>query len=37
MEAALRIQNRDGTWGRIQKEWTTFLVVHALRRSAVLD
>ena len=23
-------QNRDGTWGRRQKEWNTFLVIHAL-------
>ena len=27
-----RTQDRDGTWGRSQKEWKTFLVVHALRR-----
>ena len=29
-------QNHDGTWGRSQKEWTTFLVVHAMRRKGVL-
>ena len=27
-----RTQSRDGTWGRSQKEWKTFLVVHAMRR-----
>jgi len=27
-----RTQNRDGTWGRSQKEWKTFLAVHAMRR-----
>jgi hypothetical protein len=27
-----RTQNLDGTWGRSQKEWKTFLVVHAMRR-----
>jgi hypothetical protein len=29
-------QNRDGTWGRSQKEWKTFLVVHAMRRKGVM-
>jgi len=24
-------QHRDGTWGRTQQEWNTFLIVHALR------
>jgi hypothetical protein len=28
----LQLQNRDGSWGRTQKEWNTFLVVHALNR-----
>lgn len=28
----LRAQNRDGSWGKTQKEWNTFLVVHALKR-----
>lgn len=25
-------QNKDGTWGRTQKEWNTFLVLHAAAR-----
>jgi hypothetical protein len=25
-------QNKDGSWGRVQKEWNTFLVVHALNK-----
>jgi hypothetical protein len=29
-------QNRDGTWGRSQKEWNTFLVVHAMKRKGVM-
>jgi hypothetical protein len=29
-------QNPDGTWGESQKEWNTFLVVHALRNKKVL-
>jgi hypothetical protein len=29
-------QNRDGTWGRADKEWQTFLVVHALRNKGIL-
>lgn len=28
----LRAQNKDGSWGKAQKEWNTFLVVHALKR-----
>ena len=28
-------QHRDGTWGRTQKEWKTFLVVHAMRRKGI--
>jgi hypothetical protein len=31
-----RTQNRDGTWGRSQKEWKTFLAVHAMRRKKML-
>lgn len=31
-----RTQNRDGTWGRSQREWNTFLVVHAMRRRGAL-
>jgi hypothetical protein len=31
-------QNRDGTWGRTDKEWKTFLIAHALKRkSSLLD
>jgi len=29
-------QHPDGTWGRAQREWDTFLVVHALRKKEVL-
>jgi hypothetical protein len=29
-------QNRDGTWGSADKEWQTFLVVHALRKKGIL-
>jgi hypothetical protein len=29
-ENVLKTQNKDGSWGRTQKEWNTFLVVHAL-------
>lgn len=31
-DAILQAQNVDGSWGRTQKEWNTFLVVHALNR-----
>jgi hypothetical protein len=30
------IQNDDGTWGSRQRQWHTFLVVHALRNKGVL-
>lgn len=30
------IQNRDGTWGRTEKEWKTFLIVHAIKRKSSL-
>ena len=30
-------QNKDGAWGRSQKEWNTFLVLHALRRKGMFD
>ena len=30
------IQNRDGSWESADKEWQTFLVVHALRNKGVL-
>lgn len=29
-------QNTDGTWGMTQKEWNTFLIVHALTRKRAL-
>jgi len=29
-------QNDDGTWGRRQREWNTFLVIHALRNRGLL-
>jgi hypothetical protein len=29
-------QNRDGTWGRSDREWKTFLVIHALKNKGVL-
>lgn len=29
-------QNKDGTWGRAQKEWNTFLIVHAMKRKSHL-
>jgi hypothetical protein len=32
----LKTQNKDGTWGRVQREWNTFLVVHALRNKGLL-
>ena len=31
-----RTQRRDGSWGRSQREWNTFLVVHALRNKGLL-
>ncbi|NTV00637.1 MAG: hypothetical protein HGA55_05900 [Methanoregulaceae archaeon] len=35
-ESVVRAQNKDGSWGRRQKEWDTFLVVHALNRLKLL-
>ena len=32
LEGIVKAQHKDGSWGRSQKEWNTFLVVHALRR-----
>ncbi len=32
----LRIQNLDGSWGDTQREWSTFLSIHALRNLGVL-
>ena len=29
-------QNADGTWGTHQKEWNTFLIIHAMKRKAEL-
>lgn len=29
-------QNRDGTWGRIDKEWKSFLTLHALKNKGEL-
>lgn len=31
-----RTQNKDGSWGRGQREWNTFLVVHALKNKGML-
>lgn len=31
-----RTQNEDGTWGNTEKEWNTFLIVHAMRNKNVL-
>ena len=31
-----RTQNEDGTWGTNEKEWNTFLVVHAMRNKKIL-
>jgi len=31
-ESIVMAQSNDGSWGRTQKEWSTFLVVHALKR-----
>jgi hypothetical protein len=30
-------QNKDGTWGREEREWNTFLVVHAMKKKGVLE
>lgn len=35
-ENVIEIQRKDGTWGRIEPEWNTFLVVHALRSKGIL-
>lgn len=29
-------QNKEGTWGRTDKEWKTFLIVHAIKRKGLL-
>jgi hypothetical protein len=31
-----KTQNRDGTWGRSDREWKTFLVVHAMKNKGLL-
>jgi hypothetical protein len=35
-ERLQKTQHRDGTWGGTQKEWNTFLVVHALKNKGLL-
>lgn len=32
-----RTQNSDGTWGDNEKEWNTFLIVHAMRNKKILE
>jgi hypothetical protein len=32
----IRTQSYDGSWGRAEPEWSTFLVVHALKRKAIV-
>jgi hypothetical protein len=32
-----RTQRRDGSWGGSQREWSTFLVVHALRNKGLIE
>lgn len=36
LELIINSQNGDGTWGSADKEWQTFLVVHALRNKGIL-
>ena len=31
-----KTQNSNGTWGRVDPEWNTFLVVHAMRNKKIL-
>jgi len=31
-----KTQSSDGSWGRVEREWSTFLVVHALKRKGIL-
>jgi hypothetical protein len=31
-----RTQNEDGTWGTAEREWNTFLVVHAMRNKKII-
>jgi len=32
----VRTQSPDGSWGKVEPEWSTFLVVHALKRKSIL-
>ena len=32
-----KTQSHDGSWGRVEQEWSTFLVVHALKRKGILS
>ena len=32
----IRTQSRDGSWGKAEPEWSTFLVVHALKQKGIL-
>jgi len=32
----IRTQSSDGSWGKAEPEWSTFLVVHALKRKVIL-
>ncbi|MDZ7697529.1 MAG: hypothetical protein U5R49_11605 [Deltaproteobacteria bacterium] len=34
-DTLVNTQSRDGTWGRADREWNTFLVVHALRNKGI--
>ena len=35
-ERLFKTQNRDGSWGRIQPEWNTFLSIHALKNKGLV-
>jgi len=32
----IRTQSTEGIWGKVEPEWSTFLVVHALKRKGIL-
>ncbi len=36
LERVYKLQSPDGTWGKVEPEFTTFLVVHALKRKSLL-
>jgi len=36
-DTLVNTQSRDGTWSRADREWNTFLVVHALRNKGILQ